>query len=210
MQIKKVDDQRRKHLHSNGAPQKDERLCPDCSKTRPCCAYGPCNIFCCNCDRECRGTMLICKECPKSGGPRCEDEWLITGREDVRTCDLDRAKRTTSEHLTVAQTRYTCSVLKQWQFLKEKFLASQKEKQVINLNFKLNCKQVKLYKAQDALEQLNTAVARITNNVPTIQTIKQIIGAISNQFQAQQLHIQREIEEPAQAMNACFSTLAEQ
>uniref|UniRef100_A0A915HM13 Uncharacterized protein n=1 Tax=Romanomermis culicivorax TaxID=13658 RepID=A0A915HM13_ROMCU len=36
--------------------------------------------------------------------------------------------------------------------------------------------------ACDALEQLNTAAARITNNVPRVQTID---GAISDQFQAQ-------------------------
>uniref|UniRef100_A0A915KPW7 Uncharacterized protein n=1 Tax=Romanomermis culicivorax TaxID=13658 RepID=A0A915KPW7_ROMCU len=38
--------------------------------------------------------------------------------------------------------------------------------------------------ACDALVQLNMAIARIINNVPTVQTIDQIIGAISNQFQA--------------------------
>uniref|UniRef100_A0A915JI87 Uncharacterized protein n=1 Tax=Romanomermis culicivorax TaxID=13658 RepID=A0A915JI87_ROMCU len=44
--------------------------------------------------------------------------------------------------------------------------------------------------ARDALEQLSAAAAQITNNVPTVQTIDQNIGAISDQFQAQQLCIQ--------------------
>uniref|UniRef100_A0A915L490 Uncharacterized protein n=1 Tax=Romanomermis culicivorax TaxID=13658 RepID=A0A915L490_ROMCU len=39
--------------------------------------------------------------------------------------------------------------------------------------------------ACNALEQLSTATARITNNVPTVQTIDQIIRSISDQFQAQ-------------------------
>uniref|UniRef100_A0A915K309 Uncharacterized protein n=1 Tax=Romanomermis culicivorax TaxID=13658 RepID=A0A915K309_ROMCU len=42
---------------------------------------------------------------------------------------------------------------------------------------------------RNALEQLNTAAVRITNNVPTVQTIDQIIGTISDQFQAQQLWV---------------------
>uniref|UniRef100_A0A915K4Q5 Uncharacterized protein n=1 Tax=Romanomermis culicivorax TaxID=13658 RepID=A0A915K4Q5_ROMCU len=49
--------------------------------------------------------------------------------------------------------------------------------------------------AWDALEQLSTAAVRITNNVPTVQTIDQIIGAIFDQFQAQQLRVQRKIQE---------------
>uniref|UniRef100_A0A915ING0 Uncharacterized protein n=1 Tax=Romanomermis culicivorax TaxID=13658 RepID=A0A915ING0_ROMCU len=61
----------------------------------------------------------------------------------------------------------------------------------------------------DSLKQLNTAAARITNKVPTVQTINQIIGALSDQFQAQQLGIQCKIQEQAQATNARFVTLAE-
>uniref|UniRef100_A0A915KMX9 Uncharacterized protein n=1 Tax=Romanomermis culicivorax TaxID=13658 RepID=A0A915KMX9_ROMCU len=49
--------------------------------------------------------------------------------------------------------------------------------------------------ARDALEQLSTATAQITNNVPTVQTIDQIIGTVSDRFQAQQLCVQREIQE---------------
>uniref|UniRef100_A0A915HXA6 Reverse transcriptase domain-containing protein n=1 Tax=Romanomermis culicivorax TaxID=13658 RepID=A0A915HXA6_ROMCU len=64
--------------------------------------------------------------------------------------------------------------------------------------------------AGDTLKQLNTAAARITNNVPTIQTTDQIIGALSDQFQAQQLDIQGKIQEQIQAMKAHFSALAEQ
>uniref|UniRef100_A0A915KPD9 Uncharacterized protein n=1 Tax=Romanomermis culicivorax TaxID=13658 RepID=A0A915KPD9_ROMCU len=64
--------------------------------------------------------------------------------------------------------------------------------------------------AWDALEQLSTATARITNNIPTVQTINQIIGTISNQFQAQQLCVQREIQEQVQSTNAPFTALAEQ
>uniref|UniRef100_A0A915K4T3 Uncharacterized protein n=1 Tax=Romanomermis culicivorax TaxID=13658 RepID=A0A915K4T3_ROMCU len=64
--------------------------------------------------------------------------------------------------------------------------------------------------ARDVLDQLSTAAARITNNVPTVQTIDQIIGAISDQFQAQQLHVQREIQEQTKATNARFAALAEQ
>ncbi|KZS90642.1 hypothetical protein SISNIDRAFT_468415 [Sistotremastrum niveocremeum HHB9708] len=30
-------------------------LCPDCTEATPCCGYGKCNIFCCNCDGGCRG-----------------------------------------------------------------------------------------------------------------------------------------------------------
>uniref|UniRef100_A0A915I7U6 Uncharacterized protein n=1 Tax=Romanomermis culicivorax TaxID=13658 RepID=A0A915I7U6_ROMCU len=54
------------------------------------------------------------------------------------------------------------------------------------------------------------AAVRITNNVPTVQTIDLIIGAVSDQFQAQQLHVQCEIQEQAQAMNARFAALAKQ
>uniref|UniRef100_A0A915IG83 Uncharacterized protein n=1 Tax=Romanomermis culicivorax TaxID=13658 RepID=A0A915IG83_ROMCU len=64
--------------------------------------------------------------------------------------------------------------------------------------------------AWDALEQLSTAAAQITNNVPMVQTIHQIISAVSDQFQAQQLHVQREIPEQVQATNACFTALVEQ
>uniref|UniRef100_A0A915J5G4 Uncharacterized protein n=1 Tax=Romanomermis culicivorax TaxID=13658 RepID=A0A915J5G4_ROMCU len=64
--------------------------------------------------------------------------------------------------------------------------------------------------ARHALDQLNTAVASITNNVPTVQTIDQIIGAVSYQFQARQLCVQCEIQEQAQATNSCFAALAEQ
>uniref|UniRef100_A0A915KHB6 Uncharacterized protein n=1 Tax=Romanomermis culicivorax TaxID=13658 RepID=A0A915KHB6_ROMCU len=64
--------------------------------------------------------------------------------------------------------------------------------------------------ARDTLEWLSTAAARITNNVPTVQTIDQIIGAVSNQFQAQQLHVQHEIQEQAKSTNARFTALAEQ
>uniref|UniRef100_A0A915IBE5 Uncharacterized protein n=1 Tax=Romanomermis culicivorax TaxID=13658 RepID=A0A915IBE5_ROMCU len=63
--------------------------------------------------------------------------------------------------------------------------------------------------AHDTLEQLNTAAARITNNVPTVQTIDQIIGPVSDQFQAQQLRVQREIQEQVKFMNAHFAALAE-
>uniref|UniRef100_A0A915HTI3 Uncharacterized protein n=1 Tax=Romanomermis culicivorax TaxID=13658 RepID=A0A915HTI3_ROMCU len=62
----------------------------------------------------------------------------------------------------------------------------------------------------NALDQLSTAAARITNNVPTVETIDQIIGAVSDQFQAQQLHVQREIQEQTKATNVRFATLAEQ
>uniref|UniRef100_A0A915JII0 Uncharacterized protein n=1 Tax=Romanomermis culicivorax TaxID=13658 RepID=A0A915JII0_ROMCU len=64
--------------------------------------------------------------------------------------------------------------------------------------------------AGDALDQLSTAAACITNNVPTVQTIDQIIGPISDQFQAQQLHVQRKIQEQTKATNASFTALAEQ
>uniref|UniRef100_A0A915JU43 Uncharacterized protein n=1 Tax=Romanomermis culicivorax TaxID=13658 RepID=A0A915JU43_ROMCU len=64
--------------------------------------------------------------------------------------------------------------------------------------------------ACDALEQLNTPTVQITSNVPTVQTIDQIIGAVSDQFQAQQLCMQWEIQEQAQATNARFATLAQQ
>uniref|UniRef100_A0A915IMG4 Uncharacterized protein n=1 Tax=Romanomermis culicivorax TaxID=13658 RepID=A0A915IMG4_ROMCU len=64
--------------------------------------------------------------------------------------------------------------------------------------------------ACDALEQLSTTAARITNNVPTVQTIDQIIRAISDQFQAQQLCVQWEIQEQVQSTNARFAALAEQ
>uniref|UniRef100_A0A915L533 Uncharacterized protein n=1 Tax=Romanomermis culicivorax TaxID=13658 RepID=A0A915L533_ROMCU len=42
--------------------------------------------------------------------------------------------------------------------------------------------------AHSALEQLNSAAMRITNNVLTVQMIDQIVRAISDQLQAQQLH----------------------
>uniref|UniRef100_A0A915HXL0 Uncharacterized protein n=1 Tax=Romanomermis culicivorax TaxID=13658 RepID=A0A915HXL0_ROMCU len=62
----------------------------------------------------------------------------------------------------------------------------------------------------DALEQLNTATARINNNVPTVQNIDQIIGAMSNQLQAQELQVQHRIKEQAQVPNTQFTTLADQ
>uniref|UniRef100_A0A915IRA2 Uncharacterized protein n=1 Tax=Romanomermis culicivorax TaxID=13658 RepID=A0A915IRA2_ROMCU len=46
--------------------------------------------------------------------------------------------------------------------------------------------------------------------MPTVQTIDQIIGAISDQFQAQELGVQWEIQKQVQTMNAQFVTLAEQ
>uniref|UniRef100_A0A915IN44 Uncharacterized protein n=1 Tax=Romanomermis culicivorax TaxID=13658 RepID=A0A915IN44_ROMCU len=55
---------------------------------------------------------------------------------------------------------------------------------------------------RDALDQLSTAAERITNNVPMVQTIDQFIGAVSDQFQAQQIRIQREIQEQTKATNA--------
>uniref|UniRef100_A0A915I5S7 Uncharacterized protein n=1 Tax=Romanomermis culicivorax TaxID=13658 RepID=A0A915I5S7_ROMCU len=64
--------------------------------------------------------------------------------------------------------------------------------------------------ARDALDQLSTAPACITNNVPMVQTIDQINGAVSDQFQAQQLSVQQEIQEQAKATKARFATLAEQ
>uniref|UniRef100_A0A915JEC1 Phosphatidic acid phosphatase type 2/haloperoxidase domain-containing protein n=1 Tax=Romanomermis culicivorax TaxID=13658 RepID=A0A915JEC1_ROMCU len=44
--------------------------------------------------------------------------------------------------------------------------------------------------ARDVLDQLSTTAACITNNVPMVQTIDQIIGPVSDQFQAQQLGVQ--------------------
>uniref|UniRef100_A0A915IE70 Uncharacterized protein n=1 Tax=Romanomermis culicivorax TaxID=13658 RepID=A0A915IE70_ROMCU len=44
--------------------------------------------------------------------------------------------------------------------------------------------------AWEALEQLSTAAAQITNNVRMVQTIDQIISTVSNQFRAQQLCVQ--------------------
>uniref|UniRef100_A0A915J279 Uncharacterized protein n=1 Tax=Romanomermis culicivorax TaxID=13658 RepID=A0A915J279_ROMCU len=64
--------------------------------------------------------------------------------------------------------------------------------------------------ARDTLDWLSTPAMCITNNVPTVQTIDQIIGVISDQFQAQQLHVQREIQEQAKATDARFTALAEQ
>uniref|UniRef100_A0A915HI08 Uncharacterized protein n=1 Tax=Romanomermis culicivorax TaxID=13658 RepID=A0A915HI08_ROMCU len=64
--------------------------------------------------------------------------------------------------------------------------------------------------ACNASDQLSTAATGITNNIPTVQTIDQIIGAISDQFQVQQLRVQRRIQEQAKSTNACFATLAEQ
>uniref|UniRef100_A0A915HHV2 Uncharacterized protein n=1 Tax=Romanomermis culicivorax TaxID=13658 RepID=A0A915HHV2_ROMCU len=64
--------------------------------------------------------------------------------------------------------------------------------------------------AGDVHKELNTAASRITNNVSTTQTINQIIGPVSNQFQAQQLPVQCEIQEQVQTMNAHFAALAEQ
>uniref|UniRef100_A0A915KC53 Uncharacterized protein n=1 Tax=Romanomermis culicivorax TaxID=13658 RepID=A0A915KC53_ROMCU len=64
--------------------------------------------------------------------------------------------------------------------------------------------------ARDVLEQLSTAATWITNNVPTVQTIDQIMGAISDQFQAWQLCVQGDIQEQAKSTNAHFTPLAEQ
>uniref|UniRef100_A0A915HHF1 Uncharacterized protein n=1 Tax=Romanomermis culicivorax TaxID=13658 RepID=A0A915HHF1_ROMCU len=64
--------------------------------------------------------------------------------------------------------------------------------------------------AWDALDQLSTAAARITNNVPIVQTIDQIIGTVLDQFQAQQLCVQCEIQEQVKSTDACFAALAEQ
>uniref|UniRef100_A0A915HMF6 Uncharacterized protein n=1 Tax=Romanomermis culicivorax TaxID=13658 RepID=A0A915HMF6_ROMCU len=64
--------------------------------------------------------------------------------------------------------------------------------------------------ACNVLQQLNTAAAWITNNVPMVQTIDQIIGPVFNQFQAQQLGVQCKIQEQVQATNAHFAALAEQ
>uniref|UniRef100_A0A915J390 Uncharacterized protein n=1 Tax=Romanomermis culicivorax TaxID=13658 RepID=A0A915J390_ROMCU len=54
------------------------------------------------------------------------------------------------------------------------------------------------------------ATARIPNNVPTIQTIDQIIGTISDQFSAQQLRIQCKIQEQVQTTNVRFAALTKQ
>uniref|UniRef100_A0A915L2E0 Uncharacterized protein n=1 Tax=Romanomermis culicivorax TaxID=13658 RepID=A0A915L2E0_ROMCU len=51
----------------------------------------------------------------------------------------------------------------------------------------------------------NTAAARITNNVPMVQTIDQIIRTVSDQFQAQQLCVQCKIQEQTKATNAGFA-----
>uniref|UniRef100_A0A915K7U5 Uncharacterized protein n=1 Tax=Romanomermis culicivorax TaxID=13658 RepID=A0A915K7U5_ROMCU len=64
--------------------------------------------------------------------------------------------------------------------------------------------------AHNALEQLSTAATQITNNVPTVQTIDQTISTVSDQFLAQQLRVQREIQEQVKSTNACFAALAEQ
>uniref|UniRef100_A0A915I450 Uncharacterized protein n=1 Tax=Romanomermis culicivorax TaxID=13658 RepID=A0A915I450_ROMCU len=64
--------------------------------------------------------------------------------------------------------------------------------------------------AGDAIDQLSTWAVRITNNVPTVQTINQIIGAISDQFQAQQLGVQHETQKQIQTRNARFAALAKQ
>uniref|UniRef100_A0A915IQT1 Uncharacterized protein n=1 Tax=Romanomermis culicivorax TaxID=13658 RepID=A0A915IQT1_ROMCU len=64
--------------------------------------------------------------------------------------------------------------------------------------------------AHDTLEQLSTAAVRITNNIPTVQTIDHFICAVSDRFQAQQLSIQLEIQEQVQSTNARFTALAEQ
>uniref|UniRef100_A0A915HU07 Uncharacterized protein n=1 Tax=Romanomermis culicivorax TaxID=13658 RepID=A0A915HU07_ROMCU len=64
--------------------------------------------------------------------------------------------------------------------------------------------------AREALDLLNTPAVCITNNVPTVQTIDQIIGVVSDQFQAQQLCVQHEIQEQVKSTNARFAALAEQ
>uniref|UniRef100_A0A915KZU5 Uncharacterized protein n=1 Tax=Romanomermis culicivorax TaxID=13658 RepID=A0A915KZU5_ROMCU len=50
-----------------------EDLCGDCTSPTPiCCGYGPCNMFCCNCDKGCRkGNDDVCASCPKDG-PKCK------------------------------------------------------------------------------------------------------------------------------------------
>uniref|UniRef100_A0A915HGX7 Uncharacterized protein n=1 Tax=Romanomermis culicivorax TaxID=13658 RepID=A0A915HGX7_ROMCU len=57
---------------------------------------------------------------------------------------------------------------------------------------------------------INTTKARITNNVPTVQTINQVIGAVSDQFKAQQLCVPSEIQEQGKSTNVRFAALAEQ
>uniref|UniRef100_A0A915KFT6 Uncharacterized protein n=1 Tax=Romanomermis culicivorax TaxID=13658 RepID=A0A915KFT6_ROMCU len=54
---------------------------------------------------------------------------------------------------------------------------------------------------RNTFDQVNTAATRITNNVLTLQTIDQIINAICDQLQAQQLQVQCEIKEQAQFTN---------
>uniref|UniRef100_A0A915JXW4 Uncharacterized protein n=1 Tax=Romanomermis culicivorax TaxID=13658 RepID=A0A915JXW4_ROMCU len=49
--------------------------------------------------------------------------------------------------------------------------------------------------ARDAFKQPSTTAAWITNNVPTVQMIDQIIHVVSDQFQAQQLRVQHKIQE---------------
>uniref|UniRef100_A0A915JFY6 Uncharacterized protein n=1 Tax=Romanomermis culicivorax TaxID=13658 RepID=A0A915JFY6_ROMCU len=61
--------------------------------------------------------------------------------------------------------------------------------------------------AHDTLEQLSTTTTGTTNNVQTVQTIDLIMDALSNQFQAQQLRVQREIQEQAQSTNMRFAAL---
>uniref|UniRef100_A0A915HX69 Metallothionein n=1 Tax=Romanomermis culicivorax TaxID=13658 RepID=A0A915HX69_ROMCU len=49
------------------------KFCRDCTSPTPfCCGYGPCNMFCCNCDKGCRkGNNDVCASCPKDG-PKCK------------------------------------------------------------------------------------------------------------------------------------------
>uniref|UniRef100_A0A915HHC6 Phosphate transporter n=1 Tax=Romanomermis culicivorax TaxID=13658 RepID=A0A915HHC6_ROMCU len=51
---------------------------------------------------------------------------------------------------------------------------------------------------------------RHADNVPTVQTIDQIISAISDQFHAQKLRVQHEIQEQVKSTNARFAALVEQ
>uniref|UniRef100_A0A915J6H4 Uncharacterized protein n=1 Tax=Romanomermis culicivorax TaxID=13658 RepID=A0A915J6H4_ROMCU len=75
---------------------------------------------------------------------------------------------------------------------------------------KANKVQSFLVEACDALEQLSTTTPQITNNVPTVQTMDQIIGIVAHQFQTQQQHVQQEIQEQVQFTNAGFTALAGQ
>uniref|UniRef100_A0A915LBK4 Uncharacterized protein n=1 Tax=Romanomermis culicivorax TaxID=13658 RepID=A0A915LBK4_ROMCU len=65
----------------DGADWVVEELCGDCTKATPCCGYGPCNIFCCNCDKGCRGVGNdFCRNCPSDSSPKCKDESPVVER----------------------------------------------------------------------------------------------------------------------------------